>query len=270
MPDLSIEQLQQTAYTAAWRAGQIVRDNYAKPKNVRQKKGPRDLVTDTDGAAQEAALTAIQEQYPNHTILAEEAPSVQPDEHGTWPIPPGVVWAVDPLDGTTNYTTGLPFVCVSVGVAIDREPVVGVIYDPLREEAIVAGRGLGATLNGQPLSPLPPTSLIESVAAVDWSHAPETREHMVRVVLALSRHCRTVRALGSAALAMAYVACRRVQLYANFGLQPWDTCAAAAIIQATGGELWQPDGGLWQFGEPALITGHPKLLAEALRMIEAR
>ncbi len=270
MPDPSTEHLQQTAYEAARRAGQIVRDDYARPKNVRQKKGPRDLVTDTDGAAQEAALAAIREQYPDHTILAEEAPGVQPDEHGIWPIPPGVVWAVDPLDGTTNYTTGLPFVCVSVGVAIDREPVVGVIYDPLREEVIAAGRGLGATLNGQPLDALLPTSLMESVAAVDWSHAPETREHMAGVVLALSRHCRTVRALGSAALAMAYIACRRVQLYANFGLQPWDTCAAAAIIRAVGGELWQPGGGSWQFGESALMAGHPNLLAEALRMMEAR
>lgn len=264
LPDPTlIEHLLHTAEEAARRAGQVVRADYGGPRNVREKDGPRDLVTDTDKAAQDAALALIRERHPGHALLAEEDPHAQPDSDGVWSIPAGVVWAVDPLDGTTNYTTGLPVVCVSIGAALDGVPVAGAIYDPLRDEMFSGGRGLGATLKGRALAPLPAISMIETMVSVDWSHVAERRDRVVKMVGALARRCRTIRALGSAALALAYVACGRVQLYLNLGLQPWDTCAAAALLPEVGGALARPDGSAWQFGEPALMAAHPAVLAAA-------
>ncbi len=266
MTDLTARLLE-TAELAARRAGKVVRDGYGLPHTVRQKKGPRDLVTETDRDAQEAALEVISRAHPDHTILAEEAPQFRPDSRGIWPIPDGVVWAVDPLDGTTNYTTDLPMVCVSVGVALDGHPVAGAIYDPLRDEMFLGTPDGTATLNGRALPALQPTTLMESTIAVDWSRGQRTRDEMVASVFALSRRSRTLRALGSAALALAYVAAGRVQVYMNFGLQPWDTAAGAAIIKAAGGQTWRPDGTAWRFGEPGVLTGHPDVLAAAVEAL---
>lgn len=265
---LLLRELQETAILAARRAGAVIVENYTKPRDVREKGGPRDLVTDTDHAAQAVALETIGERHPDHFILAEEDPLERPNPEGVWPIRSGVVWTVDPLDGTTNFTTGIPMFCTAVGAAIDGEPAVGAIYDPMRDEMIVAARGLGATLNGAPLPALKPARLRRSTVSLDWSRGNLTRQQVVRFVDDLARACRTLRALGSAALAMGYVGLGRVQVYLNFGLKPWDTGAAAAIIREVGGELWRIDGTPWVFGEPGLIAGHPSVLEEVVRVAE--
>src|SRR5512134_1893698 len=117
-----IEQLQRMARQASFRAGQVLSEKYGQPRKIKAK-GPRDLVTDADTAAQIAAIEVILERYPDHHILAEEDPAASPDKDGHWRIPDGVVWIIDPLDGTTNYASTLPLVSVSIGVTVDGEPV---------------------------------------------------------------------------------------------------------------------------------------------------
>lgn len=257
----------ETARLAALSAGHIIRRDIIGPRNVRFKSGPRDLVTDTDYAAQAAALEVIAGRHADHPILAEENPGSRPDANGVWTLPAGPIWMVDPLDGTTNFAAGLPFVCTSVGVAIDGQPVAGAIYDPLRDEMFLGALGLGAALNGRALGPVQSTAIGGSVIGVDWAHSPRNREQVVQTVLALATHCRALRSLGSAALALAYVAVGRVHLYANFGLKPWDTAAAAAILSETGAAVQQLDGRAWHPGEPRVMAAHPDLLAEALRLL---
>jgi myo-inositol-1(or 4)-monophosphatase len=225
-------------------------------------KGPRDLVTDTDRAAQSAALALIRGRHPDHTILAEEDPSTHPAPGDAWVIPPGIVWAVDPVDGTTNFTTGLPFFCVSVGVALDGDPVAGAIYDPIRDEMFLGARGLGVTVDGRPLSTPPPTGLIDAVVGVDWSHDESTRQLIARSADVLVDRCQSVRALGSSALGLAYVAAGRLHAYLNYGLQPWDVAAGAAILREVGLDLYSPDGAAWRFGELAVIAGHAALVGD--------
>ncbi len=115
--------LRETAILAAQAAGAVIRQ-HSKPVGV-YEKGPGDLVTDTDRLAQQAALAPIQNRHPDHTILAEEDSRNHITQDGRWLIMPGVTWSVDPLDGTTNYAFGIPFYCVSVGAALDGEPVAG-------------------------------------------------------------------------------------------------------------------------------------------------
>jgi myo-inositol-1(or 4)-monophosphatase len=257
-----------TARLAARQAGAVILRQIGRPVEVREK-GPRDLVTDTDHAAQAAALAVIRARHADHAILAEEDPAGHKVTDGRWEIPPGVVWVVDPLDGTTNFTTALPFSCVSVGVSIDGDPVVGAIYDPYRDELFTAMRGHGAHVNGRPLPLLATVDLRRAVIGVDWARAPHVRQRALATLAALAPHCHTARALGSAALAQAYVASGRVHLYFNFGLQPWDVGAGAAMILEVGGILRQPGGEAWRLGEPALLAGHPALLDEAQPFVSA-
>ncbi len=258
-----------TARQAALAAGQVIREQVDQPRMV-EEKGLRDLVTETDRIAQKAALEVITARFRDHIILAEEDSSNHSaDDAGRWTIPPGLVWMVDPLDGTTNFTTGLPFSCVSIGVASDGVPVAGAIYDPYRNELFTAMRGHGATLNGTALEPLAPIPLRRSVVSLDWARAPHIRHRALNTVAALAPHSQTVRALGSAALAQAYVACGRVQLYFNYGLQPWDVAAGALLITEVGGALQNPEGRLWVLGDSALLAGHPDLLQEAITFVRS-
>jgi myo-inositol-1(or 4)-monophosphatase len=256
-----IEQLRRMAHHAALRAGQVLNERYTQPRKIKSK-GPRDIVTDADSAAQLTAISAILNLYPDHHILAEEDIASRPDEQGQWHIPPGIVWIIDPLDGTTNYASKLPLVSVSVGVAIDGEPVAGAIYDPLRDEMFEAARGMGAALNGQPLLPIPQVSLTDAVICLDWAREPERRSRAVASVDALAPVCRTMRALGSAALGLAYLASGRLQAYFHYGIQPWDCAAGAVMVQEVGGALASPAGEPWHLGEMAMLAGHPGLLKE--------
>jgi myo-inositol-1(or 4)-monophosphatase len=261
-----IEQLRRIATQAAWQAGQVIKEHDARPRKVKSK-GFRDIVTEADPAAQLAAVKAITDKFPDHQIYAEEDPRLKPDETGRWPIPSGVVWIIDPLDGTSNFASRIPMIAASVGVAVDGELVAGAIYDPLHEDMFTAGVGLGMDINGRPADPIPAMPLEESILCVDFARDPDVRAKTLATVTALSTHCRTLRAMGSAALGLAYVAAGRLQLYAHYNLQPWDAAAGVVMIREMGGEVRQPDGSEWVVGDVALIVGHPSLLDEAAPII---
>jgi len=264
--DILIEQLQRMAHRAALRAGMVLGEKYAQPRKIKIK-GLRDIVTDADSAAQLTAINAILERYPEHQFLAEEDLAVHPDEKGQWHIPSGIVWIIDPLDGTTNYANRIPLVSVSVGVAIDGEPVAGAIYDPMRNEMFEGAKGLGAMLNGKPLLPIKHLPLSDSILCLDWAREPEKRSRVVTSVNTLAPVCQTLRVVGSAALGLAYLASGRLQAYFHYAIQPWDYAAGAVIVREVGGQCLRLDGGDWQLGESELLAGHPKLLEEVVEVL---
>jgi myo-inositol-1(or 4)-monophosphatase len=266
MDQTLLDSLLETAREAALAAGRIIREQYTKPRQITEK-GPRDLVTDTDHVAQAAALAIIRSRFPDHGILAEEDSSNHPKGEGDWAIPRGAVWMVDPLDGTTNFTTGVPFSCASVGVAMDGISVAGAIYEPYRDEMFTAALGMGARLNGVLLPWITGVPLKRAIISVDWAHAPQNRKLALRTVDELAPLCQTVRSLGSAALAQCYVAAGRLQLYFNYGLQPWDLGAGSVIVREAGGEIQQPGGGHWILGQGAVFVGHRDLLTETQPLV---
>jgi myo-inositol-1(or 4)-monophosphatase len=177
------------------------------------------------------------------------------------------VWIIDPLDGTSNFASGLPLFAVSIGVTVEGEPVVGAIYDPLREEMFEAAHGLGASLNGRSLPALRPITLEDAIIHHDWARRPSARASVVETITKLSPLCRTIRSTGSAALGLACVASGRVGLHFNFGLLPWDSTAGALIVREVGGELRRPDGSEWHTGDPELMAAHPALLDEVMAIL---
>jgi myo-inositol-1(or 4)-monophosphatase len=264
-----VEDLMQTAHKAAWHGGQIILEHALQPRSVRMK-GPRDPVTQTDTAVQHAIIEIIHRRHPDHAILAEEDPLARPDSNGGWYIPEGVVWIVDPVDGTNNYIAGMPQVCVSIGAVVDGIPVAGAIYDPFGREVFLGASGLGASLNGRPLEHLKPKALDEAIVGTDWAHDFQSREFTLRVMDKLYPVIRSVRLLGAGALGLAYTAAGRLNCYCNHGLQPWDSTAGVAIITEVGGVMRRPDGSAWEVAEPALFTGHPEVVAEILRIVNGK
>ena len=213
----------QTAIEAAQQAGQLIAERFPKKRNV-TIKGYRDIVTEVDTAAETIILDLIRARFPDHAILSEEA--------GGAAIADGPTWVVDPLDGTTNYAHRLAFSSVSIGLLDHGEPILGVIYDPLRDQLFAAERSRGATLNGIPIETSGIAHLDHAVVSLDWGHSDRDREKTLGFLGRIAPRCGTVRALGSAALAQAYVAAGSLDAYLSLVAKPWD--AAAGLLIATG------------------------------------
>lgn len=237
--------LLEVALAAAHRAGAVLRERAGREHDV-ERKGYRDVVTAADRAAEDAVLSTIEARFPDHAILSEEAGATAGDSSYTW--------VVDPLDGTTNFSRGHPTFSVSVAVLHEGTPVVGVIHDPVRQQTFTAIRGRGATVNGVPVAASRFSRLTDSLVALDWGHADEDRVWTLERLAVLAPDCRTVRSLGSAALALAYVGAGWVDVYFARGLEAWDTAAGSLVVAEAGGKITRPDGEPWQIGDLALLA----------------
>jgi len=239
--------LAEIAVEAAQAAARVALDRFHKPLAV-SSKGFRDIVTEADFAAQDAAVHVIRSQFPDAAILGEEnlVPAVDSD----------VVWVIDPIDGTSNYARGLPIFCVSIGVVQDDRPVAGAVYDPLRHHLFTAERGLGACLNGSPIRVSRVSAVADAILGVDWGREPEVRRRAFDLLNRLATECRTVRAIGSAALGMCYVAVGWIDLYFNFAIKPWDCAATQVIMEEAGARLTTPLGAAWGYTQPAVFASN--------------
>ena len=224
----------------ARRAGVILMDHYERLEQI-DYKSARDVVTEADHLSEAMIVQAIQARYPGDAILAEET-----GEHravaGEAPTSGrGRVWIVDPLDGTVNYANGIPVFCVSIGLVIDGAPAVGVIVDPTRNESFAASRNGRATLDGRPIRASDKDKLSDFV--ISMALAGRTATSRARNV---RRQIRIPRSMGSAALALAYVANGRFDAFIQQGgLSAWDVAAAGLIAECGGARVTAMDGGPW-------------------------
>ncbi|XP_054800196.1 inositol-phosphate phosphatase-like isoform X2 [Prosopis cineraria] len=213
----SLAEFLASAVQAAQEAGEIIRKSFYQTKNV-EHKGQVDLVTETDKACEDLIFNHLGKLYPTHKFIGEETSAVLgaaelTDEH---------TWIVDPLDGTTNFVHGFPFVCVSIGLTIQKVPTVGVVYNPILNELFTAIRGRGAFLNGNPIKASSQTELISSLLATE---------------------VRSVRMAGSCAMNLCGVACGRLDACFELGFGgPWDVAGAAVIVREAGAEVYDPSG----------------------------
>jgi myo-inositol-1(or 4)-monophosphatase len=235
----------ETAIEAARLAGQAVAERYPAAREV-TVKGYRDIVTEVDYVAERIVIDTIRSRYPDHTVISEEAGIERTDSRFRW--------VIDPLDGTTNYARRLPICTVSVGLVDGDDPLAGAIYDPFRGDMFSAERGHGAHLNGVPMAASQVSSLDDAVVSFDWGHTDRIRGQTVQNVVRLAPLCRTVRGLGSAALALAYVAAGWLDCYLNLALKPWDTAAGYVLIREAGGTLTTPIGGPYSYQHQACLA----------------
>jgi myo-inositol-1(or 4)-monophosphatase len=240
----------QTAVEAARRAGEVIVARYPAGHTL-TVKGRRDIATEVDTAAEAVILDLVRARFPDHAILSEEA--------GGDGIGDGYTWVVDPLDGTTNYARGHPTFSVSLAVLREESPLVGVVHDPLRGHTFAARRGGGATLNGRPIHTRRTERLRDALIGLDWAHDDAERREALRRLAALAPRCRTVRSMGSAALACAYVGAGWLDVYFAAGLRPWDTAAASLVVAESGGRISGLEGEPWRVGQPTLLATNTQL-----------
>ncbi|NEO33505.1 MAG: inositol monophosphatase [Symploca sp. SIO3C6] len=233
------EQLQtflDIATEAAMAAGVILQDYWGKLEEVEEKGVAGNLVTAADKQAEAEILKVIQRHLPQHSILAEESGQLgnQQNEY---------LWAIDPLDGTTNYAHQYPMAATSIGLLISGIPQVGVIYNPFRHELFRAARGLGATCNRRPIRVSQTSQLAKSLLVTGFAYdRRETPDNNYAEFCHLTHLTQGVRRSGSASIDLSDVASGRLDGYWERGLSPWDIAAGIVLVEEAGGTVTAYDG----------------------------
>lgn len=235
VPTLPLTDLERVAIAAAERAGELLRTNFDRSKQLRFKEGIHNIVTDSDIASERLIVETIRASFPEHAIVAEES--------GLHEARSPYRWIVDPLDGTVNFAHGVPIFSVSIAVEFDGAVVVGVVYHPMLGELFTARRGDGAYLNGQPIGVSECRHLADAFLVTGFPYNiasfPEYRDWHFP---ALVRRGIPIRRLGSSALDLAYVAAGRFDGFWEVGLHPWDIAAGVLLVTEAGGRVTNYDG----------------------------
>lgn len=235
------------ATEAALAGGAMLQHYWGKLDQIREKR-PGDLVTEADQAAENAVLEVIGRHFPEHQILAEESGS-----QGN-PASP-YLWAIDPLDGTTNYAHQYPFSATSIALLIDGVPEVGVVFDPFHQELFRAATGLGATCNRQPIQVSQTQSLVNSLLVTGFAYdRRETTDNNYAEFCHLTHLTQGVRRGGSASIDLAYTACGRLDGYWERGLSIWDIAAGIVLVQEAGGTVTAYDQSPQQLASGRLLA----------------
>ena len=223
----------------ARRAGALLLDSYERLERI-DYKSKRDVVTNADYASERLVIDAIRARHPDDAILAEESgehAGVLRDDgsHN------GRTWVIDPLDGTVNYANGIPYYCVSIGLVVDDVPSAGVIFDPARDDLYAATVDGPATLDGEPVRASTKEALSDYVVSLAViGRGGLARERRIAPLIRIHRR------MGSAALALVYVANGRFDAFVqNGGLSPWDVAAAGLIAERAGAVVTNLRGGPW-------------------------
>ncbi len=227
------------ASEAALAGGAVLQHYWGNLSDIRQKGRPGDLVTEADKAAEKEVLSVLRLHLPSHAILAEESGALEAlSEGGAKGGGNGLLWAVDPLDGTTNYTHQYPFCGCSVGLLIDGKPAVGAIFDPVHNDLFRAAKGLGATCNREPIHVSDTDSLSDSLLVTGFAYdRRETTDNNYAEFCHLTHLTQGVRRGGAASMDLAYVACGRLDGYWERGLSPWDVTAGVILVEEAGGKV---------------------------------
>ena len=239
--------------TEAARAAGILLLKYARTGFRVQFKSPINLVTDADHAAEQCVIDHIRAHVPTHRILAEErCADRQPSSRYRW--------VIDPLDGTTNFAHGFPVYAISIGVECDGRGLIGVVYDPTRDELFTARAGGGAHLNGHPIAVSATERLDHALLvtgfAYDIRDTPNNNlNHFGRFAL----KAQGVRRTGSAALDLCYVAAGRFDGFWEVKLSPWDMAAGVVILREAGGRVTDFAGSSHSIEQPELVASNGRI-----------
>jgi len=242
-------------------AGQLLLEKFDRGIAV-QKKGDINLVTEADLASEALIIERIRSYYPKHSILAEESGNAVVIGGGdSWK------WIIDPLDGTTNYAHGYPCFCVTLALEHDGEIVLGVTFDPTRNELFSAEKGRGASLNNKPIRVSRAEELGESLIVTgfpyDFKKHPDFARHFNDFLI----HSRGVRRDGSAAIDMAYVACGRFDGFWEEGLNPWDMAAGVLLIEEAGGQVSGYDGSAFSIYSPPVVASNGMIHSQMIDVL---
>ena len=240
-----------TAVRAAQRAGKLLREHFGQAAVVNQASA-HDIKLALDVEAQDLIFAEILASFPDHALLGEEGLGGNPESE--------FQWVVDPLDGTVNYFYGIPHFCVSVALRRGEKIIAGAIYDPMVDELWTAEDGSPPLRNGQPVRVSQRTRLADAVVIVGLSRTAENKSTAMPIMLEMINNSRKCRFMGSAALAMAYVASGRVDAYMEPGISLWDIAAGIPLVESAGGVVRLTPRGKEMYSIVAM-SGHTQEIA---------
>lgn len=251
------------AIETAREAGQILLEKFGRKIEI-TKKGDINLVTEADLASEKLIIERIRSYYPKHSVLAEESgesSTAVVEGETRWK------WIIDPLDGTTNFAHGYPCFCVTLAIEHDGEIVIGVTFDPTRDELFAAEKGCGATLNNRRIRVSQTEELSEALLVTGFPYDFKNREDFARHLTDFLLKSRGLRRDGSAAIDMAYVACGRFDGFWEEGLNPWDVAAGVLLIEEAGGTVSFYDGSKYDIYSPPICGSNGLIHAEMLAVL---
>ncbi|CAH1109491.1 unnamed protein product [Psylliodes chrysocephalus] len=243
-------------------AGQILRENNSnRDKYIEFKTSPTDLVTKTDTEIENYLISGLSSNFPDHKFIAEESAAKQ----GETLLTDAPTWIIDPIDGTMNFVHSFPHSCISIALYINKEPAIGIVYNPILEQLFTARSGKGAFLNGKQIRVSNTTSLSKALIIIEnYGCAPvhQITPEVVELISSLITGSHSTRALGSAALDLCMVACGGADAFYNYGIKIWDIAAGMLIVREAGGLCTDPRGG------PLHSTGNRILAASSQNLVD--
>ena len=248
------------AINAALKAGNYIRKNIGKVKDVHYK-GEINVVTDVDKKAENIIIDTIRHAYPSHNFLAEES-SYTKGESSSF------TWVIDPLDGTTNFLHGFPVFCVSIALEYKGKLLVGVVYDPTRNELFYAERGGGAILNKKRIRVSGVTKIKRALLSTGFAYnVKSAKEDNINGFARFIKVSQAVRRAGSAALDLCYVASGRFDGFWELGLHPWDAAAALLVVQEAGGKVTRFNGSKYSIYDKEILASNSKIHSQMIRVL---
>ncbi len=226
-----------TAVNAALLAGKSIMRFYSRLDNLKiTSKGFNDYVSEADHESEKIITDVLIKAYPQYKITAEES--------GSNDINSEYEWFIDPLDGTTNFIHGIPQFAVSVGLCKNKIPIIGVVYDPFKNELFCAEKGKGALMNNKKIRVSKCNSIKSAIfgTGIPYRKQDHSGVYIETLRTLMDAKCGSIRRLGAAALDLAYVASGRLDGFWEFNLKPWDVAAGSIIVLEAGGYISDING----------------------------
>lgn len=243
-------------------AGSIIRDGFGKSFKIEYKTGENNLVTEIDKASEKLITDFVNKKFPSHSILAEEGSGEQKNSE--------YLWVIDPLDGTNNFTHGLPIFSVSIGLQKNGETIAGVVYDVIRDILFSAEIGAGAFSDSKKIKVSGNDNIAHSMLVTGFPYnKKENPDKVFEKFIAFTKAARGVRRLGSAAIDFCYLASGVFDGFWEVHLHPWDICAGKLIVEEAGGLVTDFDGNKTSIYTKRMLTSNGKIHNQMIEVLKS-
>ena len=244
---------------AAREAGKAALRYYGNVGKLMYKE-PRSIVTKADILSEKIIMEAVRKKFPNHNFLTEESGDIKKGSEYTW--------IIDPIDGTTNFVSNIPYFAVSIALAKNDEPVMGAVYNPCTNEMFFAEKGKGAYLNGKRLHVSKKNELKNALADFDTPNEAEISRKTFCIMARNYGMFRGIRNFGAAVLNLCYIASGKFDLYFSLSLKPWDVAAAKLIVEEAGGRVTNLDNKKWNIYDNTLVASNKILHNKFIKLLK--
>ena len=259
---MNTQSLLEIAIAAAKKAGAYQKSRWNTQLDI-QFKDEINLVTEVDKHSEALIVAHLKEHFPDHDIMAEEGSGERKDS--------AFKWIIDPLDGTTNFAHGYPCFCVSIGLEHKGTIILGVVYDPIREELFSATKGNGAFLNNQKIKVSSIKKINEALLATGFAYnIRKTEQNNLAHFENMLMKAQGIRRDGSAALDLCYVACGRFDGYWELNLFPWDVAAGTLILEESGGKTTQFKGSAYSIYDREICASNQLIHEDMIQILKPK